>query len=318
MEKGFTYKRKDTENGQLFVVESIDNVNNFILFENGAKIKPETIQKDFELVTRQMSESLNGPSLGPDPNTFFDTPLSADALPAKPEGNPIVENSITSRLTDLNAQNNNIPTQTQSSPIISPNQSNNSNLPELNIPEIRLPEFDIFDRIKKDQDIVINVELKIKLPSAQKISAMDDMFESSLIDYLAKQYISKANSNEIRKQMVKAIKDWVDVELGIKKPIVKLAKKKKSEVKPVEAKEETVVVQEPIKTEPTNTVVDNDFLRPVLNVWDKNITKLLMIETEEQFLAVKAKHTELTEKKLINNLFYKCEELLDTYEQGKS
>lgn len=317
MEKGFTYKRKDTENGQLFVVESIDNINNFILFENGAKIKPETIQKDFELVSSTY-KPIASPSVGPDPNTFFDTPLSADALPAKPEGNPIVENSISSRLTDLNTQNNNIPAQVQNSPVISPNQSNNTNLPELNIPEIRLPEFDIFDRIKKDQDIVINVELKIKLPSAQKISAMDDMFESSLIDYLAKQYIGKANSNEIRKQMVKAIKDWVDVELGIKKPTVKLAKKK---VKPVEVKEEPVVVQEPVKAE---TVIDiankmeNDFLRHVLKVWDKNITKLLMIETEEQFLAVKAKHTELTEKKIINNLFYKCEELLDTYEQGKS
>ena len=50
-------------------------------------------------------------------------------------------------------------------------------------------EYKVFSNVKKTEELEISIPFNIKLPKAQKIDVLNDMFESSFIEFIAKKEV---------------------------------------------------------------------------------------------------------------------------------
>lgn len=239
------FKRIGSVGGDIFEPIDIETQNEteWIIFSNGARCKKETFNTEFELIIETINETKNQQNLEIDPDAFFNTPTADESLlnqldlavtnpealaqktrydlsePQPPahmlkamESQPQIKGSgILDRLTDdmIDTSMNQYNTQQNF-------QQNFQQQLRVN----RSPEFDVFDRVKKSEKVIITIPFEIKLPKASKIDTMDDMFESSFIEYISEQYINETVMKDVEqlKQIISdSIKEWVDINLNNKK-----------------------------------------------------------------------------------------------------
>lgn len=294
--KGKTYSRKNSQSNDLFKVSGMDG--DFVLFENGAKCKIETLQSDFMEVFA-MNES--APAGEIDPDAFFNTPTNADLVfnddpskinissSAKDVSNP---NSLENRFNEEPAtsmanykgpQYPNIGNDNQ--PIVTTNEEAQ---PKSNRP----PEWELFDRMKKTEEITINIPFKVKVPKATKIEAMNDTFETSLTEYLAVQFVRDnvvKNSEKVRLDIQTAIEEWMEKQIygKSKKKTNKSDKKNEEIVSEEPTPSETKKAEEAAGEKVIAGSIDEQ-LRPKQLSWDGDIYKLSCINTDVQYTAVAA------------------------------
>jgi len=325
-----TYKRKNDIHSSEFVVEKMEG--DFIIFTNGARCSTNTLINDFQEVshmndqtykhTNIMTESANI-----NPDTFFDTPLADENVLSKLDTIATNPNAIIQSTNQLH--NYSEPVVNESRQVDLSNRLNDDN-PNGNFQQhlditnnVQQPaEYATFERVKKDEEIDINISLKIKLPKAKKIDALNDLFESSFIEYLSKQYIKKYlldDSTKIQKNIEDAIESWMDSELYDNKPKRNTkTKQTKAKITTVEARHK--VVSDKIITNTENEtkveVVDSMF-RPTFDDpnWDGDIKKLFIINTEQQYLAVKKQYDFLIEKNLNPQESDRLSELIELYQE---
>lgn len=328
------YKRKNTIGSDIFVPMSIDE-NNFVIFANGAKCKMETFISDFELNTNtsiNSTDTVLNESINPD--TFFDAPSTTvhdplldqlekvmkDPNSVQPSEKLMQSESLDHIGTGL--ENRIAEPATHGTP-----QVYNSPLDDLKPQSKRLPEYDVFDRVKKAEEIEINIPVIIKLPRPEKIDALNDMFETSFTSYLAKQFVDDyiiKNSKQIENQIQDQIEIWMESELYDNKPKRKVTKKplKKTVNKSTDALN-LVPVQAMDFPEPTVTLFETttdvgDLLRnngKPSKPWDGNLKTLITITSEEQYNAVKKKYTYLIENDPQHADVERFEGLIELYEQ---
>lgn len=337
-----SYKRKNSENSDTFIVESIEN--DFIIFSNGARCKINTLVTDFEEIN--YNDFQTEPELSLNPDTFFDSKIT--------ENNPLLEqldNVIINKTEissnrlqdsiDLDTKFNSAPPSQANS--LADRMSNSVQTPETKLhindspesPQIapksenRLPEWDVFDRVKRSTEIEVLIPIKIKLPHAQKIDALDDMFDSSFIMYLAKQYINdniKNNTLPIQKLIQETIENWVEEEVYGKTKSVTTTKPKPKTTRTTKTKSTRTtkpkttrtpakkkVVKEKVEAE-TSVVPAGDInLFGTQPTWDGNINKLMLINTNEQYLAVQKRYDVLIDENETSSERYRLEDMLDIY-----
>jgi len=316
------YKRKNTTDSDIFVVDRIEN--EFVIFKNNARCSLTMLQTDFEPVNENYEHQLE-PII--DPNTFFDTPMSeSDALLDQVESaikNPSALPQHSDRLKESVPIENNI----QSSGLI--NRLDGDQQPQLyndqqptivnEQPSNRLPEWDVFDRVKKAEEIEILVPFKIKLPRPEKIDALNDMFETSFTMYLAKQYIKDNvinNSIPIQKMIQAEIENWMESELyGTKKKRVNKPKAKEKPKTVVEnINEEIVEKVKEVASKSEDSAMS--FFNVNQPVWDKDLKKLFIINTEEQYIAVEKELNRLKDSNSKSTNIDKYEEMILTYKEN--
>lgn len=321
------FKRKNTPDSDIFIVDRIEG--EFVIFKNNARCSLSMLQTDFEPAqTNENNVNTMEPVINPE--TFFDTPISENdglldqietavknpnALPQQSERlkeSVPLDNAIQPNL--LNRLDNN------DAPYEAPQNTNVQNAPAQN----RLPEWDVFDRVKKAEEIEILVPFKIKLPRPEKIDALNDMFETSFTMYLAKQYIKDNvvnNSIPIQKLIQTEIENWMENEL------YGSSKRKKPAKKTQPAKKTKNVITETVdETEELTQTVDNKqseelnamsfFNKQQQPTWDGNIKKLFIINTEEQFNAVNKELNRLKENNSKSTDVDKYEDMVQTYKEN--
>lgn len=307
-----TYKRKGAINSDTFIVENIEN--DFVIFTNGARCKITTLQTDFEELL-STTENLE-PELNAD--TFFDTPFVDNTVLDQLETvitnpNTIIkqsDNFKNSKSLDIDNDNNSFNNRLNESKHESQQVFNNNE----EIVKNRLPEWDVFDRVKKSEEIEILVPFKIKLPRPEKLDALNDMFETSFSMYLAKQYIKDYvinNSIQLQKTIQDSIEEWMETELyGNKK------KKAKPKAKPkAKQVEEEIVIKEEIVTETSSNEGSALSFFNNEQAWNGDIKKLLMINTEEQYNAVKNRLEHLIAENSTSMDIERYEDMIFIYEQ---
>ncbi len=249
-----------TGSNDVFKVTNIDN--GFVMFENGSQCKMDTFMAEFTEAAG-MNENYSAPvqSYEPNPDTFFNSSVSendpilnqleqlarnpnlkiAPSIQVKPSidlssGKPLTSGSMTPEQERLmGAQNNQQPVYT---PAMN-NAQEDTNVSHAEKP-FRLPEWDIFDRTKKSEEVEFMIPLRVKLPKAATIQTMNDMFETSIVSYLAKQFIADLlkNDKSLLLDLNNKIEKWVDSELSGTKPAASKSRSKKAA-----AKTETETVQ---------------------------------------------------------------------------
>lgn len=323
VKEGQSYKRKNAINSDAFIVSVVDG--SYVSFTNGARCKLETLESDFELFDGSINESNNvneeNYQISVDDAFIKGTGGVSDELLNKLES--VIKNPHSSTGTrresieagkgnfgkvindEANPNNNNTDKSgTLSTHIANPNDIANrlSDEPVINNtqrlpvnenvvqhkPSNRLPEWDVFDRVKKSEEITINLPIKIKLPYARKIDALNDMFESSFVAYLAKQYIDDnlvKQSKGIQVQLQKEIEAWMDSELRD----TKKQKKQKKEDKVVKASPKNGDNKDAGSNAAAVSDPVGDALRGKQNQpkWDGNLGTLSIISSQEQLDAVK-------------------------------
>lgn len=290
------FKRKNSTDESV----KITNVDSgFAIFENGARCKLETLLNDFEVVEILQEQKVTTKYSEPDPNNFFDTPLKDDALLAKIgmiaekpgiEFKPTIElkpsidltenkvistnsNQIEDRMQEQTQPQNTNPLVdrfSSSSESVHNNNTQRTNEVVYANPNSEPAEYKVFNNVKKTDELDILIPFTIKLPKAQKIDVLNDMFESSFIDYLANKEVDallkdkKALVNIIIEQLT----DWLDNELygkGNKKSVKKKVAvgKKTPVVKKNKAKKSTETKEEKIDKIESVTTTDESFGRQV-------------------------------------------------------
>ncbi len=316
------FKRKNTEFSDTFTVSNIEN--GFVIFSNGAKCKIETLQSDFEEIhnyTQQISENLNNENVVIDPETFFDGNVDMNLVntfenvskgqitnigPTKQlTPSKVVIKEDDGRIKEQIYQPINTNTdQTQQNNLL--NRLDNVQQPISNVNntvqttnEIRLPEQDTFDRLKKSEDVEFLIPIKIKLPKASKIEVMNDLFETSLTSYLAKQTVSDflKNPKNLQTTIQKCIEEQVDNNLNnvtnTKQPKQK-KEKQKGKVTVTELKTYDVPQTGSITSVSEISDVDK-MLRPEIKEQDGDVSKLMSITNNVQFEIINKKINELKE-----------------------
>ncbi len=321
-----SYKRKDSIESDTFTVESVDG--DFVVFTNGARCKLATVFSDFEEIgTSNINEMVsNGTGLNPD--TFFDTPLHDPA--ALQALDTIVTNPNMVQSTGPRADSRSIgdlengPQKPAHTFNINdrlsgdtPVQSNNDIQEHYVAPTVnRLPEWDMFDRVKKTEEIEINIAFKIKLPRPEKIDTLNDMFETSFTMYLAKQYIKdnlSGNTITLQNTIQQSIEDWMEEEMYSDKPKKKTVKSKAKPVKkvtvaPIIEKEiETVVAPEASASDLFGGSADSN--------WDGVVKTLYIINTVEQYNAVNKAFQSLKDANSNSPDMDRYEDMIAVYEE---
>ena len=172
-----TYKRKNAIESDLFTVSSIDN--DFVIFDNNAKCKLSTFLIEFE-ETLSNNKLIDDSVI--DPDTFFSSPLVDDVLLEQLE---TVHKNPNTHIPPSKIVEESKPIHNEERPIY-------NKLSEIQEKkqEVRLPEWDVFDNVKIAEEIEILIPVKIKLPKAEKIDILNDMFKTSFTSYIAKKYIN--------------------------------------------------------------------------------------------------------------------------------
>lgn len=275
------YKRKGSVGGDIFIPIDTETSGDtvWIIFNNGARCKEETFNNDFELINSNVlvNENNNQDSDYIDPDKFFapaapesllndiETAINNPQSLGKPKYDLSEPQPPAHMLAAMESKQpaNHLLARLDDEPI-----NNYENQPQFNqnfnrVKEVRLPEWDVFDRVKKSDQVQIHIPFNIKLPKATKIDTMDDMFETSFIEYLAKQYIDTVllqNTELLKEILTNAISEWVDNEMSNKRKKSKIESevfeiKTESKAKDkAKINEEPEIVEEP---EETNQESDN-------------------------------------------------------------
>lgn len=326
-----TFKRINSTGDDTFFTSNIDG--EFVVFSNGARCKISTLLSEFEeITTMSINEELEA-----NPDTFFEPKTTLDPSLANQlqslEQNPgAVQNSgRMNQSTSLDDDDNNRyekispggNKQPQSNGLASRLDSNetNSNSDSIkpNINANRPAEFDVYDNVKLSDEIEISVPFKIKLPRADKIDVLNDMFKTSFTGYLAKKYIQDNvinNSIKLQGLIQKGIEDWMEEELSNYKP--KRKKLSKAEIK----KQEKIKDNTPTEIVTASAVVtdkdaniNNFFNKNVVSNWDGNLKKLFLISNEEQYNAVKKTFVSLKDSNINLSEADRLEDMLLIYEE---
>lgn len=330
-----SYKRKGATDSDIFVPKTIDG--DFVIFSNGARCKIDTLINDFEETTTINMQPQEPSEIIPNADTFFN-PISENSellnqvekLATNP--NAVIEASsklqesvslddnrfekITPGGQKQPAQSNGLGDRLSNNDEQSQSQIQNENT----IPVQRVPEHEVFDKVKLSEEIEITVPFKIRLPRADKLDLLNDMFNISFTAYLAKKYINDNivnNSVKLQSMIKDAIETWMEDELssGPKKPKGKESKKSKKsepviEVKPVE--KETVIAHD--KPEDTASTFFGNI--PSGPAWDGNLKKLFAITTDEQYNAVKKQFINLKDNNINTGEVDRLEDMLQVYEDS--
>lgn len=329
-----SYKRKGATDSDIFVSKSIDG--DFVIFSNGARCKIDTLINDFE-ETASTNYNTEPVELVPNADTFFSAKISEDDSLLKQveklatDPNAVIEGST--KLQESVSLDDNRFEKITPGGQKQPSQSNGlgdrlSNNDDLQSPDYdstpapvqRVPEHEVFDKVKLSEEIEITVPFKIRLPRADKLDLLNDMFNISFTAYLAKKYINDNivnNSVKLQSMIKDAIESWMEDELsnGPKKPKGKESKKSKKsepviEVKPVE--KETVIAHD--KPEDTASTFFGNI--PSGPAWDGNLKKLFAITTDEQYNAVKKQFINLKDNNINTGEVDRLEDMLQVYEDS--
>lgn len=317
-----SYKRKNAPDSDIFHAQRIDG--EFVMFANGAKCKLSTLVADFEEVTGVLAPVAQEETVI-DPEKFFEAkmtendPLIMQAEKIKLE-NAVIPSSgklQESVSLDDNKTYEKVGPGSKSqanafaSRLDTSEQGSNSEQPVQQSNGVRLPEWDIFDRVKKVEDVEITVTFKMKLPKAEKIDALNDMFETSFISYLAKQYIKDNvvnNSAGLQLTLTRELEAWMESELSGESNTNARKRKKKKPLKKLQP-------AEPVKT---TTIESSEsasaFFGAPQPTWDGNIGKLALINTKEQYEAVKKQLASLRENNPKSNEIDRLDGMVELYE----
>lgn len=354
MELNKQYKRKGSVSNNVFIPQKLQMINdeNYVIFTNDAKCKLNTFQNEFEEIesnniTESSNVNTNNETI--DPDSFFNPKMSEnDPLlddvelvlknPNAKTKNNLPEEYKNSRLVGNNydtpqppahmMQQNNAPVNYDLT-----NRLNNDNTPQPTQQPIqqtnRLPEHDIFDRVKSKSELEIVVPFLVNIPTSQKIDTMDDMFESSFIDYLAEKYAHIfLNNIDLLKEKIKlSIEEWVSNDLnstGRKKKkqsvtteqinTIKKEEPKKEKPKKDIKKEEPKEKEKEIKTENIDDLTNK--LRGGSDVQENvDINKIFVINTENQYNKVKQAYLKLKEENSTHPDVDRFEDMLTIYEE---
>lgn len=318
------FKRKNTVDSDIFVVDRIEG--DFVIFKNNARCLLTVLQTDFELANNiQTNEStIVDPIINPE--TFFNTPINDDDLLNKVElaaKNPNALPTNSDKLQEAKTNpNSNLLARLDDDSDMNHQNINTENIQPINAEKTnRLPEWDVFDRVKKVEEIEILVPFKIKLPRPEKIDALNDMFETSFTMYLSKQYIKENvvnNSVVLQKMIQLEIENWMDSELYGNKKKRATNKKSTKTVKPqVEEKIEEVKVKEIKVDEDKSEESALTFFNQNVPAWDGNLKKLFIINTEEQYNAVSKEIDRLKTNKPNSSEIDKYQDMIETYLENK-
>lgn len=303
-----SYKRNGATDSDVFVVDKIDG--DFVVFTNGARCKQETLLNDFTeiQITNGTEESV------PNAETFFNTPSVDDTLLQQLEKihtNPNTTVAPSEKLQESVSLDN---TQSKANSFATRLTDEPENTPV--VKSNRLPEWDVFDNVKLSEEIEITVPFKIKLPRAEKIDILNDMFKTSFTSYLAKKYINENivnNSAKLQIMIQKSIEEWIDSELGNTKK-----KKQPKRAKPV--KQEVSKDVQPVASAAADKSTDNAATFFGVNLhhgpkWNGDIKNLFFINSEEQYNAVKNEFIRLKDNNSKNPDIDRYEDMLQTYEE---
>jgi hypothetical protein len=289
-----SYKRKNDVNSDIFTALSIDN--DFVIFSNGAKCKIATLMTDFVVSDNNFENVSESVNLELNPDTFFDTPLNTNDPVYDQLDQAVItpgQQTHSQKLRNSVSLDESVPNKPLQINAINKNGLNlgnddnndlNNNTQNSTYNENRLPEWDVFDRVKKSEEIDFELTFKIKLPKAQKIDALNDMFETSFINYLAKQYIKDNvinNTIDLQLTIKDAIEKWVDDSIyGNKKTTTKKTRK------PIVKTEVKTEVDDNINTQLDSTNTSDFFNNIQQPIWDGDLKKIILINTQEQYIAV--------------------------------
>lgn len=290
---------RGSDRSQILIPSDVDG--DYVIFNTGARCKLSTFFQEFNEIDSVNniveSGSINiNSNTEIDPDTFF--------LPKVTEQSPIL-NQLESALKGQNTNPSEKLRQSQSLDGIKEKGSSlglasrftdngstvrpvNEEYKPLEIksttsienkPTNRLPEWDAFDRVKKTETVEFNIPIKLKLPSPDKIKAVDDMFDSSYIAYIAKSWIDSelsGRSKSLVSNLQLQIRQWT--ENDTKKTTKKQVKK---------------TSQQPItsKAEPIGQSANEFFGKGKISnqVWDGDVNSLSEITSTEQLSKVKAR-----------------------------
>lgn len=326
-----SYKRKNSTDSDIFTVDKFDG--EYVIFTNGARCMTVTLMTDFEEVSGTVNENVNSePAVNPE--TFFNTPIVDENLMQQMES--IVKNPNTNiqpsakmqesvSLNDDNRQyekvspggNNNFANRLSTDENMPETSSvENNNQPKSN----RLPEWDVFDNVKLSEEIEILIPFKIKLPKAEKIDLLNDMFKTSFTAYLSKKYINDnivKNSIKLQTTFQKSIEEWMDSELGSGTKKRKPVRKGKTSVVEtvVETEDVQVKITEPVTAMPTENAASFFGRGNAGPTWDGDVKKLFTISTEEQYHAVKKKFINMKDNDVKGPDVDRFEDMLQMYEE---
>ncbi len=315
-----SYKRKNAPLSDTFTVDKLDG--EFVVFSNGARCKLDTLQNDFaEVGTEQFINEEATPNV----DTFFNTPSVDESLLNQLE--TVVKNpnaSInSSRLHESVSLDE--PEDNKQYEKVGPGKSAQAsafanrmsdepvqNNTQTNAPKsARLPEWDVFDNVKLTDEIEIVIPFKIKLPRAEKIDVLNDMFKTSFTAYLAKKYIADNivnNSVKLQLTLQKSIEDWMESEIGGGKKRKPVKKGKVVKAEEPEVKETVMAVDKPTDN------ASSFFGNASGPAWDGDIKKLFIINSEEQYNAVKKHFIMLKDNNVKGPDLDRFEDMLQTYE----
>lgn len=325
-----SYKRINAVNSDIFVVDYMDG--DFVVFKNGGRCKLSTLLSEFEEISSVNEHYVNNDA-PIDPEAFLNGTINEnDPLLQQMElmaNNPNAQLPESTRLREsvsLDDKYVKVAPGTSQAPAggladrltqTDDTQSYaNEGVQEAN-PTPRLPEWDVFDRVKKSDEIEILVPFKIKLPKAQKIDALNDMFETSFTMYLAKQYIKNNvvnNSIALQKTIQDAIEEWMDNELYGNSPKRKKAKTVRAKKTKEDVKTEITEAPEEVVQEVKEGASAMDMFNQNVPQWDGDLKKLFIINTEEQYKAVKARYNHLLENNPEHDERYRFEDMIEIYE----
>lgn len=309
-----SYQRIGSASGDTFYAQQLDG--EFVIFSNGARIKLTTLLADFQAVNSNGSVNENVQTVNTgevNPDTFFN---STTPLPEVKTVDHIAPVTAQSLIDGKPALSSTQPTQLGGLNLVDEPQTQQPGL-NLTAPSPvsnRLPEWDSFDRVKKTEDVELNVTIQIKLPKARHIEFANDMYETSFIAYLAKQYM--AEPGNIQKQIREAIEDWVDMEMNGGKP-----KKKKisKTIKPTKKGKgmNLAPTPKPVKNEDVPIVPLTEtgsaasmFGQEIV----KDVTKLAIIAEEEQYIAAKQYFSKLEDT---HKDYYRFESMINLWEENQ-
>lgn len=306
-----TYQRIGSTSGDTFYTQALDG--EFVICSNGARIKLTTLLSEFQLAgTPTINESVHQTATvvdNIDPEKFFNTVAPVETIR---EVNSVREGSVEAGVVQNPNQNlGGLKLQEDTPMNFSGGNMMNAENTEGPKTTNRLPEWDMFDRIKKTEDVELNVIVSIKLPKARHIDAINDMYQTKFSAYLAKQYLN--NPIEMQNQIREAIEEWMETELNggkrKKKPtgkvkVTKTPKKKKEKDK--------IEVELPSGT--VTTVVEAGSAAAMFGQQPivKDVTKLAIISDEEQYQAAKQYFNSIDDK---HKDYYRFENMINLWEE---
>lgn len=319
-----TYRRKNAVNSDIFTVAEITKTDDidWVLFTNGAKCKLLTLTTEFEATDNNINESnLQIDNDVIDPDTFLSTPLSDENLLKQVETaftNPNAIPQETERSRQSMPLNNDL-----NNRIEPPIQTNTQQTQQIVPQKVELPEYAVFKRAKKSEYLEVLIPFKIHLPKANKIDTLNDMFETSFIEYLAKEFIEKnvvTNTKDIEQAIEQGIEQWIDIKLSNSKKksksiIIKdITIGDKQLITPTETPITKPSIQNTIPEKVETNSVDAQLGRNITNDGNIDPKKLFTISNENEYNIVKSALQMLQNSNIDNEFTLRYEDMIESYE----